>query len=255
MRLSVNMVRKAVKGTLGWLMHGYPLRFDYGKKELIDLVFTDHVSRPASFADLGGIWGVDGAYTFYILKNYPVRRAVLVDTDVTAGTTRKQKRVEVLELIQGDFGKLAIAEHIGHVDAVVFFDVLLHQVSPDWNEVLEMYASRTECIVIYNQQFVVAEKTVRLPDLGKDEYFRHVPMDPAGRGYKDLFERPGMIHPRYNKPYRDVHNVWQWGITDGDLVSCMEGLGFRPVFQKNHGQFSSSPSFENHAFIFTKALS
>lgn len=255
MRLSISRVRRGLKGTLGWLVYGYPLRFDHTKKELIDNVFTHRFSSPTSFADLGGIWGVDGAYTFYILKHYPIRRAVLVDTDVTAAAGRNLKRFKHLDLVQGDFGDHTIAEQIGHVDVVLFFDVLLHQVNPDWNEVIEMYASRAEYVVVYNQQFVVANETVRLPDLTKDEYFKHVPMDPGGPGYKDLFERPKDIHPRYKKPYRDVHNVWQWGITDRDLVSLMEGLGFRMIFRKNHGQFSTSPSFENHAFIFTRAHS
>src|SRR3712207_8336532 len=38
------------------------------------------------------------------------------------------------------------------VDAVFFFDVLLHQVRPHWDEVLNLY-SAAKVVVIYNQQW------------------------------------------------------------------------------------------------------
>lgn len=51
------------------------------KKDLIDFAFLQQ--RFSSFADLGGVWGVDGAYTFYTLDNKKVTAAYLVDTDLT----------------------------------------------------------------------------------------------------------------------------------------------------------------------------
>lgn len=246
-------IRKGLRGAAGALLHGYPFRFDYTKKELIDVAFTRLPRRPTSFADLGGVWGIDGAYTFYILQHYPIHRAVLVDTDFTDRVRANKERFDALVLVEGDFGDRRTVERIGQIDAVLLFDVLLHQVKPDWDEVLEIYAPRTQCFMIYNQQFIAGEKTIRLPELGKEQYFKHVPMDPNSPGYRNLFERPDEIHPRYNKRYGDVHNVWQWGITDDDLVAVLERLGFRVAFRENHGQFSNSPAFENHAFLFTRA--
>ncbi len=250
---SLKRIQKGLRSAAGMVLHGYPFRFDYTKKELIDVAFTHLAWTPRSFADLGGVWGIDGAYTFYILRHYPIDRAVLADTDVTDKVREYQKRFDALVLLEGDFGDQRTVERIGQVDAVLLFDVLLHQVEPDWDEVLEMYAARTRCFLIYNQQFIAGTKTVRLPELGKEQYFQHVPMDPASPGYRNLFERPNEIHPRYNKRYGDVHNVWQWGITDDDMMVVLERLGFRVAFRKNYGQFSSFRSFENHAFVFVRA--
>ena len=88
---------------------------------------------------------------------------------------------------------------VGDVDAVILYDVLLHQVRPDWNEVLRMYAPRTRHFIVYNQQWVKGPDTVRLVDLGKDEYFRSVPAGSAGfRSYVDLFDnldQPALTQP------------------------------------------------------------
>jgi hypothetical protein len=46
-------------------------------------------------------------------------------------------------LIEGNFGSPAVAQQLQNVDAILLFDVLLHQVSPDWDEILDLYATRT----------------------------------------------------------------------------------------------------------------
>jgi len=58
------------------------------------------------------------------------------------------------------------------------------------------------------------------------------------------------IHPHYGKPWKDMHNIFQWGITDEDIRTTMRKLGFQEVFFHNYGQFSHLVAFENHAFIF-----
>ena len=40
--------------------------------------------------------------------------------------------------INANFGDRNIAERIGKIDAILLFYVLLHQVKPDWDEILEM---------------------------------------------------------------------------------------------------------------------
>lgn len=252
MRVPVRRMARRITWAARSLASGYPLRFDYTKKALLDYSFGILPARPASFADLGGVWGVDGAYTFYVLDTYPVRTAFLADTNFTATVVERSKRYENLTLVEGNFGSPDLPPRIGRVDAVIMFDVLLHQVRPDWDEVLSMYAAVTDCFIIYNQQLVHGETTVRLPDLGVEEYFRHVPMNRNAPGYRNLFEKPEEIHPQHQRPWRDVHNVWQWGITDHDLLACLTQLGFDAVYSKNHGQFSNFESFENHAFVFVR---
>jgi hypothetical protein len=205
-----------------------------------------------SFADLGGVWGVDGAYTFYTLERYQPARAVLVDTDFTPAVLERQRRFPGLSLIESNFGAADVPGRVGPVDAVFLFDVLLHQVAPDWDQVLEMYAPSTRAFAVFNQQFLASEKTVRLLDLGEDEYFRNVPHDRAHPTYRALFDHPDEIHPQHGRRWRDVHNVWQWGIVDDDLLAVMKRLGFKLEYFRNCGQFGDLPNFENHAFLFRR---
>jgi hypothetical protein len=222
---------------------------DRPKTELIDFAFPKFDVE--SFADLGGVWRVEGGYTFYALERYHIERAFLVDTNFTDTVTQRKSSFPTLQLIEGNFGEEAVAQRIGSVDVVIFFDTLLHQVRPDWDEVLEMYASRAKCFLILNQQFTASEKTVRLLDLGEEEYFKNVPHSRHDEPYKTVFQSPYEMHGQHKRINRDIHNIWQWGITDDDLIAKMELLGFKLQFLKNAGKFAYLKNFESHAFVFT----
>ena len=231
----------------------FPPVFNMDKKDVIDYAFTRCNVRPATFADLGGVWGVNGAYTFYALEQYDVGRAYLVDTNFTDAVKNRAVNHPQLQTITGNFGDFdLINKSMPPVDAVFFFDVLLHQVKPDWNEVLAFYASKASLLVIYNQQFTLGTSTVRLFDLGPDGYFENVPHSRLEAPYNDLFEKLYEMHPQHNRIWRDVHNVWQWGITDEDLLSTVDKLGFALRYYKNCGKFGTLNNFENHMFVFEK---
>lgn len=231
---------------------GLPIKFNLDKKKLIDYTFRRCNPNPVSFADLGGIWDVDGAYTLYTLRRFMIKSAFIADTDFTDAFIRKSRSESSLKLIHGNFGEDSVAAQIGKVDAIYLFDVLLHQVKPDWDKVLEKYSGRTNYFVVYNQQWTGSEKTVRLLDLGHDEYFKNVPVKEEGPIYGVLFAKLNEIHPQHKRVWRDIHNVWQWGITDRDLIQTMKNLGFKMHYNRNCGRFGSLPNFENHAFVFQK---
>jgi hypothetical protein len=235
--------------------------FNFEKKALIDYVFDLCKNRPQSFADLGGVWAVDGAYTFYALERYSQTSAVLVDTDFTDATIQRARAFPMLRTIVGNFGNVSVMRSIGPVDSIFMFDVLLHQVSPDWDEILTMYSSISPCFLIYNPQFVASEKSVRLLDLGEEGYFANVPRDRSHPIYSGLFERMYEIHPQHNRMWRDIHSVWQWGITDEDLWRKMKDLGYIMQYYKNCGQWAGEDkndkilkNFENHAFVFVRPV-
>jgi hypothetical protein len=215
------------------------------KRELIDFAFRRFDLR--SFADLGGVWNVAGGYTFYALEHFTIEKAVLVDTDFTDEVLKRAQGFTSLKLVPGNFGTQEIIEQVGNVDAAMFFDTLLHQVNPDWNMVLKLYAPKVKHFLIFNQQFIGSEHTVRLFDLGKEEYFRNVPHTADEAPYDVVFEKMYEMHPQHNRIYRDIHNVRQWGITDDDLVGLMKSLGFTLYLYKNCGRFGALESFENHA--------
>lgn len=220
------------------------------KVDIIDQAFSSLDIE--SFADLGGVWRVEGGYTFHALDKHKITDAALVDTHPTQIVINRAKSYPQLRLIKGNFGDQAVADQVGAVDAVLLFDVLLHQVSPDWDTILEMYAKNVRALVIYNQQWMGPGNNIRLLELGEEEYFRNVPHNPRQENYKNLFGRLDEIHPDHNRPWRDVHHIWQWGITDADLEAKVGELGFKLLYKKNCGRFGRLPNFENHAFIFAR---
>ncbi len=229
-----------------------PPNFNQDKKDLIDFAYERLAPRPMAFADLGGVWGVDGAYTRYTLQRYGATRAVLVDTNFTDKVIEVAPSFPSLTLVKGNFGDPVTAERVGHVDAIFLFDVLLHQVKPDWDQVLAMYAPRTRLFVIYNQQWVGGRRTVRLLDLPRDQYFANVPHDRTVPPYSFLFEKMYEMNTEHGRIWRDVHNIWQWGIVDHDLIDCLDHLGFTLQLYKNCGQWGELRNIQNHAFVFQK---
>ena len=218
------------------------------KRRVIDWAFARTGAR--SFADLGGLWAVNGAYTFHALEHHQVERGCLVDEAYWSdAATRSARRHPQLELVQGNFGDPAIRDRVGEVDAVFLFDVLLHQVGPDWDEILAMYAESARCLCIVNPQWTAGPETVRLVDLGREEFIASVP---AQSNHDELFDRLDEIHPDHGRPHRDVHEIWQWGIVDEDLVGRLADLGFALAYYENLGPWQGLERFENHGFVFLR---
>lgn len=238
------------------LLRRYP-HLDAVKLEALDFAFTRCGAR--SFADLGGVWGVHGGYACYAVEMHAPRRGVLVDEDLSLEARRRAERLPGLELVEGTLGSAEVVERVGAVDAILLFDVLLHQVRPDWNELLELYAPRTRSFVIVQPQWNGPD-SLRLLDLGEEGYRKAtLAHDPDLHGR--LFERLDEINERRGRPWRDVHDVWQWGITDADLVATMRSLGFSCVMRRNAGPWSGRDEhgrevplerFHKGAFVFAR---
>lgn len=218
------------------------------KKRVIDAAFERQPTD--SFVDLGGVWAVEAGYTFYALEQHSPSRAVLVDEEITPTVKERAQAHPGLELVEKNFGEPDIPALLGSVDCVLMFDVLLHQVAPNWDELLERFAPVTRDFLIVNPQFIDADSSVRLFDLGRERYLELVPPQPnheeVWRRFDEFDEARGRLH-------RDIHNIWQWGIVDADLESKMRGLGFKLVYFENAGRWRGLSAFENHAFVFTRA--
>src|SRR5580704_10340899 len=130
------------------------------KKELID--FACQRLNMQSFADLGGVWNVDGGYTFYAMEQHHIGHAILVDTDLTPPVLEMKIRHSGLKIIEGNFGAPSMPDQVGEVDGVFLFDTLLHQVNPNWNDILRMYAQVSRILLIFNQQYTNLRTTTRL---------------------------------------------------------------------------------------------
>lgn len=243
-------LRKALKNSTN-LFHGFNIYASREKFKLIKNVFENFLPQAHTFADLGGVWKVDAAYTIYTLKNFNVKKGFIVDTDFSSKVSEKLNSYKNLVKINGNFGDEKIITQIGNVDVIYFFDVLLHQVAPDWDEILKRYSEVADCFVIYNQQFINSDDTIRLTDLPLEQYKEFAPQRKDDL-YDFIFGNRNEINKEYNKPWKDIHNIWQWGITDKDLRERMKLLRYKEVYYKNYGQFSDSKFFEDHAFIYLK---
>ena len=251
--MSTSLTRKLIKAAqnLPNLFQGHNIYVNRDKLRLIDHTFTSLVPEASAFADLGGVWKVNAAYAIHSLRCPSVRRGVVVDTDFPAGVEKKLRRYPNLQIVHADFGSSEAIAAVGHVDVLLFFDVLLHQANPDWDKILSAYAQIAPCFVIYNQQYILEEKTIRLTDLLLERYMA-LTSDIRADLYAYVYEHKGELHPTYQKPWGDIHNISQWGITDRDLRETMRELGYSEIYYRNHGKFLNLPAFENHAFIFRR---
>lgn len=199
-----------------------------------------------SVADLGAVWAVDGGYSLYALDRHGAERAAICDFEFTAPVRERASRDRRIELVEGDFTSRATVERVGNVDAVLMFDVLLHQVDPDWDEVLARYGPTADCIVLAGPWWR-GERTTRLLDLGREAYLENVPM----RDYHEpLLDRLDEPQPGRGRSWRDSQDIWQWGIADADLRGRMEELGFRLAYHENAGRWRDLPGFDDSSYVF-----
>jgi hypothetical protein len=217
------------------------------KLDVLDLAQRRFRLRRA--ADLGAVWAVDAASSFHLADRRGVESVVAVDDDFTPAVTAAAARRPGVRLVRGNFGDPAVAAEVGKVDAVVMFDVLLHQVSPDWDQVLELYAPNTSAFILAGPWYTDSATSVRLLDLGEERYLRTVPSQAIHDG---LFGRLHEINPRRGRPWRDVHDIWQWGITDEDLRRHLRSLGFELAHFESHGAWRSLSSFTNSVYVFAR---
>jgi hypothetical protein len=239
-----------VLGRRGRVLARYP-NLSPAKLRVVDYCFDQLGCR--SFADLGGVWGIDGAYARYAADAHSPERGVLVDENFTERYLELERKLPGLTHLCGNFGRREVAESLGQVDVCFFFDVLLHQVDPDWDAVLGLYAAACRRIAIVQPQWN-GPQTVRLIELGEAEYLASIPTGEAAQGsiYDGLFERLDQINEERGRPWRDVHDIWQWGITDGDLIGRMADLGFGLRLFENTGSWRGLERFHEGAFVFDR---
>jgi hypothetical protein len=177
---------------------------------------------------------VNGRYTFYALEQGQLERAVIVDGTITQLTRERAAAWSQLELIEGALGDDDTVKRVGQVDAAIMFDILLHQVSPDWDEFLKRY-SHIDTLIINNQNWL-GPQTVRFPEFDVDEYVSRVLHSSEPR-VREWYQKHHEFNDEQGKPWRDIHNFWQWGITEKDLIRVLWDLGYRVDYLFNKGLF------------------
>jgi hypothetical protein len=217
------------------------------KLRAIDHAFERLGAR--TVADLGGVWAVDGGYTLYALDRHEADHGLIYDDDFTPPLIERERGDARLELAEGNFGRPEAPERIGEVDALLLFDVLLHQVDPDWDEILRMYAPATSAFVLSGPWWNGGDETVRLVELGRERYLEAVPLPDL---HAEIWEKLDAYNPRRDRLWRDCHDIWQWGIPEAALRSAMTELGFELSHREQGGPWMGLADFDDIAFVFTR---
>ena len=206
-----------------------------------------------SFADLGGCWGVHAGYTLDLLRNYPIDRAYVLDQHLTDLSRERGAEFQQLEFISGMLGDVNLIEKIPQLDALIMFDILLHQVKPDWDEFLRLWAQKARVLIIFNQMWAKDDRTIRFIDRGREWFKENVYYTNEGNLDK-WWDQHGQLDPATGRKVEDMHNIWQFGITHDDLVSHIRSLGFRMDYFEHFGKFAAAkqPWIQNEGFIFVR---
>lgn len=231
------------------------------KREKLELLETAYVLTDfRSFADLGACWGVDGAYTFHAaeLCGNELKRAVIVDGNLTPLTQERAEEHPRVELVEAMLGSQQALDAVGDVDALIMYDILLHQVKPDWDRFLLNWLPHTNVLIVFNQNWLKTARTIRFVDRGLDWYYKNVYV------WEDDWNTRARLEAWFDKHHqrdedgrleRDNHWYWQFGIRPLELVGLLAKNGFELVYMKRHRHAfgRSRPWIVNDGLIFQRA--
>ena len=229
------------------------------KPEKLELIEIAHeLTKFRSFADLGACWGVNGAYGFHAAKvcGDALERAVIVDAFVTPLTIETADAHPKVEVVSALLGSRQALDAVGRVDALIMYDILLHQVRPDWDDFLLKWLPHAGVLILFNQNWLGSARTIRFVDRGLDWYSRNVHVwedDVNNRaGLKAWFDKHDRLD-EWGRRLRDSHHYWQWGIRPLDLVRLLARGGFELIYMKRYPFGSGTPWIVNDAMVFQRA--
>jgi hypothetical protein len=175
-----------------------------------------------SFADIGCMWGVNGAHAF-AAENAGATRVVGVDVfgPTPEFEAERAARGSSVQFILGDATAAETLERIGVVDTVLCAGVLYHHPSPfDLMAALRRICRKTLIL-----------RTSTIPEVrGLPNAAVYFPMlDEQSRRLWNLkslgLQRQAGISQAFNP--RDGYGNWFWGLSPSCLKSLVETAGFR----------------------------
>ena len=223
------------------------MELDPSKLDLLCL--ANELYSPSSLCDIGGVWGVDGGYGVYAKTVLGIENVRIVDSHWT-DTSKQCCNDSGVKIVDSFIDEYLDEISLQNLDCVCLFHFLLHQVSPDWREILRRLSSSVKVVLINNPQWTLEKAGFRLTELNSDEYFSFVPHSESEENYRDLYTAPLEIDPLHNKPRRDLHHFWQWAITNNDLITWMNSLGYDIMYIRPSTVWSHNKHFQDFGFIF-----
>jgi hypothetical protein len=123
---------------------------------------------------------------------------------------------------------------------------------PTWDAVLELYARTADAFVIAGPFWGEGEDSVRLIELGRERYLEAVP---HWQPHLTLFDHLDEWNEAQERRYREAPDVWQWGITEPDLVHRLEALGFAMRQEATLHPLPGANGFAQRSFLFARTES
>lgn len=204
-----------------------------------------------SIVDVGGCFGVHGGYAFHALE-CGVERAMILDGSITELTQERAGKYPGVTLKTMDLGDRREIALLPHCDAAIIYDVLLHQVDPDWDEFLRLYAAKADTLIVYNQDYA-GKETFRFVDKGLKWYLEQEFAKFYGKkSIVDWFAAHQERDPGSGKRKKDIHGFWQWGITYMDILRVAYEQGFQLEYFVNDGARFFGNGITCHGYIFRK---
>jgi SAM-dependent methyltransferase len=171
-----------------------------------------------SFADVGCMWGIDGANSF-LAEDCGATKVVAVDVYPESETflEEKERRNSAVQFVPGDINLRETTEQIGVLDVVLCSGVLYH--TPDPVRLLRQLRAMCRETLILNTQSIPEMHGIRnaavfypfLPAEQRRIWDRHVGNQKAIRG-----------------PYEPAsgYGNWFWGLTPSAIESMLRCAGF-----------------------------
>jgi hypothetical protein len=171
-----------------------------------------------SFADIGCMWGIDGAFSFFA-ESCGARRIVAVDVYPATDqfVAEHSKRNSRIEFVLGDINQSDTLKKIGTTNVVFCSGVLYHM--PDPFMLLVRLRSICDDVLLLNTQLIP-----EMPGFRNTAIFYPM-LDEAHRKRFDL----GVgVQKAITGPYEPEsgYGNWFWGLAPSCLESLLECAGF-----------------------------
>jgi len=207
-------------GRRAWTLWRRLTRQERRTKSAMDLV--RELVPGKSFADIGCMWNVDGAYSF-AAEECGARSVIGVD--VIAPTPeferKRRERGSKIAFIQGDGVSPAVMERIGRADVVLCAGVLYHHPSP-----YHLLVSLRE---LCGETLILGSATIPESRAMRQAAVYYPQLSEKDRRVWDASRCYGGTRWAINIPYDPAvgYSNWFWGMTPSCITAMVETAGFR----------------------------
>lgn len=203
-----------------------------GKKDKVDTKeLIKKYAKGKSFADIGALWGVDGANSFFAEKSGATK---IISVDIhpasTAFLNEKKKRNSNIEFIKGDMNLKETAEKIGICDVVFCSGVVYHTPNP-FHIISMLHSICKETLIL---------TTTSIPEMpcikNVAVFYPYLPKKQRGIWNRGVGEQKAITSPYEPK---EGYANWFWGMSPSCIESILQCAGFE-IIERHIFKFDST---------------